>query len=1132
MFFELSVQCHENISLIHLGPAQVPMMSPNGSVPTIYVPPGYAPQVIEDNGVRRVVVVPQAPEFHPGGHAVIHRPPHPPLPGFLPLPAMIPPPPRHIYSPVTGAGDMATQYIPQYHTSQMYGDLDTLPAHGRANFRDERSSKTYERLQKKLKDRHGTQKDKLNSPPSSPQKCPSPTSEPNGLTKGQDTAGISPGSTKSKSMGKGKSSSQTDIEVEEKDEETKALEALLSNIAKPVVSDIQARTALLMWSPPFIDAGEDTDKTNIPEVYTYEVMISNTGKDGKYRTVYIGEENKVTVNDLRPATDYHAKVQVECNCIKGSPSEAESFTTMSCEPDAPNLPRITNRTKNSLTLQWKASCDNGSKIHSYLLEWDEGKGNGEFCQCYYGQQKQYRITKLSPAMGYTFRLAAKNDMGMSCAHIQKTVIAVFSKNDVSLDISYCVWLVLHAVCFIVHSGFSEEVLYHTSGTAPTTPASPLLINAGVTWLSLQWTKPSGTPSDEGISYILEMEDENSGYGFKPKYDGDDLTYTVKNLRRSTKYKFRVIAYNSEGKSSPSETVDYTTCPDKPGAPSKPSVKGKIHAQSFKIIWDPPKDNGGAAINSYVVEISEGSNGKSYGPPQVDGGSPITCYGLEMFQAETDEHREVYQGCDVECTVGSLLPGRTYSFRLRAANKAGFGPYSEKCEITTAPGPPDQCKPPQVTCRSAACAQVSWEVPGCNGADVTEYRLEWGGMEGCMQISYCGPGLSCEMKGLLPATIYYCRVQAVNIAGAGPFSEVVACMTPASVPAVVTCLRGIGEDEVESPHYYPSTCLAISWEKPCDHGSEIIGYSIDFGDKQPITVGKVLSYFIDGLQPDTTYRIRIQALNSLGAGPFSHTIKLKTKPLPPDPPRLECVAYSSQTLKLKWGEGTAKALTDSIQYHLQMEDKNGRFVSLYRGPCHTYKVQRLSESTSYKFCIQACNEAGEGPLSQEYIFTTPKSVPAALKAPRIERINDHTCEITWEVLQPMKGDPVIYCLQVMVGKDSEFKQVPCIGVIIYKGPDWSFRYTGLQLNCEYRFRACAIRQCQETSGHQDLIGPYSSPVLFISQRTDPPTSTNKDTVQTTRTQWSQSDQVCAAVILALFAIFSILIAVIIQYFVIK
>lgn len=99
---------------------------------------------------------------------------------------------------------------------------------------------------------------------------------------------------------------------------------------------------------------------------------------------------------------------------------------------------------------------------------------------------------------------------------------------------------------------------------------------------------------------------------------------------------------------------------------------------------------------------------------------------------------------------------------------------------------------------------------------------------------------------------------MNVAGAGPFSEVVACMTPASVPAVVTCLRGLSEDEVESPHYSSSTCLAISWEKPSDHGSEILGYSIDFGDKQPITVGKVLSYFIDGLQPDTTYRYAMQS----------------------------------------------------------------------------------------------------------------------------------------------------------------------------------------------------------------------------------------------------------------------------------
>lgn len=51
-----------------------------------------------------------------------------------------------------------------------------------------------------------------------------------------------------------------------------------------------------------------------------------------------------------------------------------------------------------------------------------------------------------------------------------------------------------------------------------------------------------------------------------------------------------------------------------------------------------------------------------------------------------------------------------------------------------------------------------KTPLINGADVTEYRLEWGGVEGSMQICYCGPGLSCELKGLSPATAYYCRVQ--------------------------------------------------------------------------------------------------------------------------------------------------------------------------------------------------------------------------------------------------------------------------------------------------------------------------------------------------------------------------------------
>lgn len=42
--------------------------------------------------------------------------------------------------------------------------------------------------------------------------------------------------------------------------------------------------------------------------------------------------------------------------------------------------------------------------------------------------------------------------------------------------------------------------------------------------------------------------------------------------------------------------------------------------------------------------------------------------------------------------------------------------------------------------------------------MTEYRLEWGAAEGSMQVCYTGSGMSHELKGLLPATNYFSRVQ--------------------------------------------------------------------------------------------------------------------------------------------------------------------------------------------------------------------------------------------------------------------------------------------------------------------------------------------------------------------------------------
>lgn len=128
------------------------------------------------------------------------------------------------------------------------------------------------------------------------------------------------------------------------------------------------------------------------------------------------------------------------------------------------------------------------------------------------------------------------------------------------------------------------------------------------------------------------------------------------------------------------------------------------------------------------------------------------------------------------------------------------------------------------------------------------------------LSPISPPLFCpEMPPSLPSSppflspsLFLCPTQAVNQAGAGPYSEQVSFRTPATNPDPVSSLLLLDLPASSESGHSPSTCLYLKWDEPNSNGAEITSYVITLDD-QTITVESGTSHLVTDLQPDSEYR---------------------------------------------------------------------------------------------------------------------------------------------------------------------------------------------------------------------------------------------------------------------------------------
>lgn len=150
-------------------------------------------------------------------------------------------------------------------------------------------------------------------------------------------------------------------------------------------------------------------------------------------------------------------------------------------------------------------------------------------------------------------------------------------------------------------------------------------------------------------------------------------------------------------------------------------------------------------------------------------------------------QEAYRGKETECIVNRLLPGRAYLFQIRAFNRIGAGEWSDPLEVISGAGHPDAPSAPKIIVKTSHIVVVSWNEPLNNGSAVTEFRVQMAMPAPVPQIVedssaddgsvvesetkdsspaqlssftqvYIGSSLSCEVKGLQPASLYLFRVQ--------------------------------------------------------------------------------------------------------------------------------------------------------------------------------------------------------------------------------------------------------------------------------------------------------------------------------------------------------------------------------------
>jgi len=247
------------------------------------------------------------------------------------------------------------------------------------------------------------------------------------------------------------------------------------------------------------------------------------------------------------------------------------------------------------------------------------------------------------------------------------------------------------------------------------------------------------------------------------------------LTASTKYYYKVKAYNENGNSAYSNVDDATTQADVP-VPSAPSglVATAQSGTEILVTWQ-------------------------------DNSSDEDGFKLDRRQSGTTPWERVFtSSAGVESrTDAGLSLGTKYYYKVKAYNAGGDSAYSSIDDATTLapPAAPSACT---ASALSSTEISVGWTD---NSSDEQSFKVDRreSGTTDWVRVFTSGPDVeSCTDSGLAPSTKYYYEVKAYNAAGNSDYSNIADATTPSGVQPEIAVSR---------------TSISVSCEEGQDASSE-------------------------------------------------------------------------------------------------------------------------------------------------------------------------------------------------------------------------------------------------------------------------------------------------------------------------